>query len=356
MIATKPYLCIVFLVLSGCSILGSREGTPDPPVTPSSTFVWTVDTLGATGTLPTGVEVISENEIWLSGLYYRTPYDDQGNAARWDGEQWEIVDLKTRIDRDIFVASTRLLSMMNSKQILFKDINGSYIIVKDNQVIDNYRVGVGKGSSTGIIKKDSSSFFIYGSNGNLVYGETDTINFLQIDSNTQETITAGHFANDTLKLITDSMQGEYQIINVVDGVANLELEDTFEVEGRIDGPFTDVWHDGNTWYYGTQQGIYTKTPRGFVQFTDRLADYIVGNGPNDILFTFFYGFILHWNGLEFNIVENPVGTDHFGPVIPPDDQKIFVRGVSFKGDIVCIVGQASTSQRAVVWIGKRVNK
>ena len=148
--------------------------------------------------------------------------------------------------------------------------------------------------------------------------------------------------------------GIYQIINVVENHAEFELEDTDDISNPIEGPFIDVWHDGSRWYYATNAGVYTKSNAGYTLFTEYYAHYLTGNTPNDILITSFFGSLVHWNGQVFNIVQNPLGTTHNGPLLPPADQRITVRGVSFKNDVVCILGRSSDTQQAVVWIGKRV--
>jgi hypothetical protein len=355
MIINRYLLLALLILLSGCSILGGREDTPDPPVPPSSQFEWTVDTLGAIGSSPTGVEILSENEIWLSGLYYRTPYDDQGNAARWDGQNWEIMDLPARNNvGDISIQSTRTILEQKSS-LWFSTQFGSYINYENGTIrSEAFTPGDGRGSINELIAIDSTSFFMIGTNGTLTKVTTEPLSFQFIETNTQETIIAGFFANDTLKLVAEGPGGIYQIINVVENHAEFELEDTDDISNPIEGPFIDVWHDGSMWYYATNAGVYTKSNAGYTLFTEYYAHYLTGNTPNDILITSFFGSLVHWNGQAFNIVQNPLGTTHNGPLLPPADQRITVRGVSFKNNVVCILGRSSDTQQAVVWIGKRV--
>ena len=66
--------------------------------TTSNDFTWTIDTLGSYGSYFNDVAIIDENNIWVVGNIVVPDPDSsfngtgwkEYNAARWDGEQWNL--------------------------------------------------------------------------------------------------------------------------------------------------------------------------------------------------------------------------------------------------------------------------
>lgn len=356
-------LALMVLVCSGCSLLGSRGDTPlpVPEGPPSSRFEWRIDTLGDFSSSATGVEILSDSNICVSGTMFT--YNEQKeyiryNALHWNGKEWELRALPAKgSSGNISPQTTKAVFSLNNT-IWFGTSLGSYIQVFDTDIkSEPYPIGSSRGSTIGFLSIDSSSYYKYGSDGSLTLANTEPLSFELVETGTYYDITSGALANDTLKLVTDNNQGSYQIVVVTPDTVFFELEDTFFTPSgtSMEGPFVDVWSDGRQWFYATNGGVYTKTGNDYSLFTPRYAQYISGNAPNDIFFTHFYGQVLHWNGETFNEVQTPLGSTHSRPPTT-DEETMRVRAVDVTEEVICIVGELQNESRIVIMTGRRVEE
>jgi len=73
----------------------NHEQSPGDPLrvttlpTTSHNFTWTIDTLGNYGSYLNDVAIVDEDDIWVAGNIVTDSMEY--NAARWDGEQWQLI-------------------------------------------------------------------------------------------------------------------------------------------------------------------------------------------------------------------------------------------------------------------------
>ncbi|MCZ7557064.1 MAG: hypothetical protein M5R41_11760 [Bacteroidia bacterium] len=102
------FLAGLAMLLSVVLLLACDDNPPDAPVDPvlpptidttSHDFVWTVDTIGMELSWINDVAIISENDVWVVGMFEQRGDDGRyditkrGNAAHFDGKKWTIYNI-----------------------------------------------------------------------------------------------------------------------------------------------------------------------------------------------------------------------------------------------------------------------
>jgi len=289
----------------------------------SHSFNWEIDTLGSIGSVVYDIELISDDNIWVVGLFYLpdpdSSFDGSGrqirNLAHWDGIAWEyqLVHYRSEIwsiryfsDNDIWISLGVPAHWDGSEWTLYNFWSMGIFGNNDHSTYEMW------GNS-------SDNMYFVGAKGTLVHW--DGISFTKIESYTDIDLKAGYSSGEDHFYLAGS--------NYDDGRSIL-----LEVEGEDHAVLYEYYGDGTTnygpdsfapillsiWYDEIDAQFWGSGGFGVVRFNfDELehpvihtheqmvsdigmiiyGEKITGQGSNDI-FVVGNSTALHWNGVSWH--------------------------------------------------------
>jgi len=314
------------LTLSILSLLLSLSGCPEEPEnheddqldTTSHNFTWEIDTLGLYGSYLNDVWVVDENNIWVVGNIYIDDPDssfngtgwETFNAARWDGEKWNLMQIYDRsplfsifyfCENDIWVTSFGFPEHWNGNKWMLYHLQN---------------MGIDASAGYGIWASSSSNIYFVGDFGSIVHyngsrfrkmtSGTDTpiIDIWGIDENhiwaTGMTDGLDDEHPDGYESVTLFCDGQQWTRKYESLAGHITERSTTELKGYM----ASVWVFKDTVYISSNSGLWKESiKKGKGQLVhgpdNRLNGYpflVRGTGYNDVYAFTHWGEFLHYNG------------------------------------------------------------
>ena len=322
--------------------------------TTSHDFTWTIDTLGSYGSYLNDVAIIDENNIWAVGNIET----DSGsyNAARWDGEQWEMIKITpagswpSYPHNAIFALDSNDIWSATSAAYHW---NGSvwevFGVQNSNWEFDGYvRAIWGSSPEDVYFVGDNGSIVHYDGSGFTHIPTGINIDLLDVAGNSQGTIIAtgynqwGNIGSVILQYSNSSVTLLY------------DMGDFYSSEY---GVIYCTEFDGKQFLIGTTKGIVQYNPdsgestlitNDEIQWGDNAylaVNTIRAQAPNDVVMVENWGGVVYYNGNTWND-----GTG-LGDIVPGDGT-FFARGMDYKHNIIVIGGESPVTGQAITIIGK----
>ncbi len=306
--------------------------------TTSHNFIWSVDTLCYWGYLE-DVAIIDENNIWVVGtiLTDSTTY----NAAHWDGNEWELI----LISPGGLINPISSIYAISENDIWFGKMG--LPIHWDGEIYYKYTPAnsthPGQPTINAIWGSSSDNIYFVGNNGSIVHYDGSV--FETIESGTEDNI------NDIWGS-TNSKTGETTVYCVVTTLYEetekrlLQINSNMTVTDALDynlgRSLMAVWFDQNSPVYVGGAGFFQHTDEdGGWETVPDLPEYFIwdidGNNTNDIITVGAYGFVAHYNGLSWKVLDELQPYSSF-------------RSVDINDDVVAIIGRVAN----IVLIGHRL--
>jgi len=313
----------------------NHEQSPGEPLsvttlpTTSHNFTWTIDTLGNYGSYLNDVAIVDEDNIWAVGEINA----DSGayNAARWDGEQWDMV----RIAPAGYFGPITAVYAFSSDDIWF----GKYGLAfhYDGTDVTRYEPTnssfPGMPSINAICGTSSSNLYFVGRSGTIVH--YDGQQFTQEESGTTVDLRAVAGSPDGQSVWACGYTGNFGA-----SVLLHKRGDTWQPvwtwtasadTGTLDYPAA-LWFDQHLGVMVGDRSAFWQPVAGPVQFTPdpfgfQAFPYAVdGAAINDLLVAGDLGYVWHYNGQSWQ-------TWHFFP-----GQFSLWRGSALLGNTAVAVG------------------
>jgi hypothetical protein len=325
------------------------------PIT-SHDFTWEFDTLGAQGSYLTGVSVIDEGNIWVSGKI-RLPDSTEWsgyktyNIANWDGTEWQLYDQELPL-----VNLSGTTSWHVFPTLLIHAFNENDIWTQNSFASFGHWNGIDWQGYSHIVEDIGLRYKMWGANyddlwfvgsvGNITYFDGDTL----VDYEDPPSIThdlrdiwgispdkiwaVGYTTFPFAETILMGYDGEnWNAIHISNGYDTCDGESLCDFTGG-------VWAFGDTLYVASaQNGIWKESvSTGVGSMMDEPADYIWGsymglrgNHYNDIFSISKKCYLNHFNGENWTYSD--ALREPFDPIRPPEQY-----GLEVKGDFVVLVG------------------
>lgn len=315
--------------------------------TTSHNFVWTIDTLGESGSYLNDVAIIDENNIWVVG--YIKDGDSTYNAAHWDGSGWVLYRLPAvTYSGSISRGTLTSIHAINGENIWCSSDAGSYVHWNGHNWQSEWVPGR-NGGINAIWGTSSSNMYFVGNNGSIVH--YDGSSFTRMESGTEVDLLdidgtpdgehvfafGWDYAVPAGNIVLE-YNGVWKTIYYKEGV--LPTEGNY---GGIEG--IGVFQD--TLYISTVAGLwkYNYLDENSVLIPDNITN--MGNGAfidihivanNDIFFDGAGYKYIHFNGSTYYYSQEI--TDMY-----PQRANL---GSNYNGDLVVIVGYFNWWQGALV--------
>ena len=327
--------------------------------TTSHNFAFQIDTLGdGNSSLLNDVCIIDENNIWavgeiyfkdVSGQFNDPPY----NAARWDGQKWNLIRIPTRIwntntfitaplktiiafgPNDIWVTTGGQVIRYNGQdwgqwQFLFSDLN------------DNTFGGINK---------------FWGTSNSQLWGGGNKGNIFHFNGSTWQKLSSGTTVDiQDIWGAVDGKTGQQTILAVASYRAAVPQDkqllriqnNTVSILSDAGLPFdlSGIWFTVGERYFVVGDGVYYSDVLGNLWQSDSshpllYKDAIRGLAQNDIFITGSFGLVSHYNGATWK--------HYTGSELPPFYGRY--KAASYKGNLLIAVGWFD--EQAVILRGMR---
>lgn len=335
---------LIFLLLTGTTCKNSPTESnctdcPTEPDTTSHNFIWSLDTLGAEGSVVNDVAVISENDIWAVGRFYKESYnaEDPYNVVHWNGLDWSLIKVPFIIGEPPTPRPHELRAI--------KSFSSNEIIVTDGGDLSKYNgtswqqvnipSEVKVGSYTRIWGESSSKLYFGGTNGSLTYW--DGVKFTKLETGTNLPIQDMEGVGDSLYL-TASNYGSGQTPSKLFKI-QVGQESVKELsQSGLQGNLKAIWILQNyKWkLISSGYGLFEKSDTSWKSYnllnTSLWAVLDFEGSENNLWAVGGHYLKLHYNGKSWKNLTNEV------PIL---DSGNFGR-VSMKGNIVVIIGYSGS--------------
>jgi len=317
--------------------------------TTSHNFTWTIDTLGAYGSLLNDVHIVNENDIWVVGKI-RIPDPDSTfngtgwetfNAAHWDGSEWEMI----LIEPQGYPQALSIIHYFSENDIWFSistlpvhwDGNEYYMYTPVN---DNYPGGSIIQAMWGT---STNNMYFVGTGGGIVHYDGSEFTKMESGTDTNLRDVCGIGSEDnTISLWASGMSATHgtTILSLNDNTWSHWFTRPFPEclefdEHKISGTINGIWTDSNKDLWAiTMHGLYqinTENPDDFMIYpAPEIAwgDYINnmdGSASNNIFFSGQNSNIWHFNGVSL-----------YDCNLPGD---VELAGIDVNSNMVCAVGR-----------------
>jgi hypothetical protein len=311
--------------------------------TTSHNFTWQTFTFGESdASWVYDIAIIDENNIWAVGEIYMNdslgnPDSKRYNAVIWDGTKWSVIRIPYYFQGQPFYNPIQSVFTFGPSDVWFcgngvVHFDGSSFIPVPipTNVWGPYQMNKIWGSS-------SNDLYVVGNSGNIAH--YNGASWGKIESGTTSIINdAWGITNEQNKTILNCavssffVPGDKKILKIVDGKVD-------SVIWNRDVRLYSAWATNENFLYVCGEGVFVNK---FGIWNEIMlqpvgTNSVRGNGINDIFICGDYGFIAHFNGLNWHIYNNN-----------------YLKGysrLSFKGDIVAIAG--NYQGKAIVEIGRR---
>jgi hypothetical protein len=333
--------------------------------TTSHNFVWEIDTLGDYGSYLNDVAIVDENNIWVVG--YIKDGDSTYNAARWDGNEWELISVPIPIIGPGGVVGHAIFTLQsvlafNSHSIWFTGGGVKMVKWDGNQFTDHFAPYQSiEGSAVELWGTSESDIFLVGSEGLIVH--YDGNGFERMESGTELILRDIEGLDGHVFIVGYDDSGEHSGQSIAlelndDHWTTLFTSDSYSGDlsngdyGRFQS--IEVFQDtvyfttGATWLlkYNYHTGTTGYIPR-HQYFPDgyRLID-VSGNNIHDLLLVSAWGNLFHYNGVDWRRYRAVY--DFFG------SNNCYPRKGQLKGDVAVVVGLIATELKGIVIRGYRI--
>lgn len=343
-------LIFIFFFESCKSPTAPKTNSPD---TTSNNFVWSVDTIGAEGSVLDDVTIINDTLAYAVGMLYnrdssgKSDLSNPYNAAVWNGTKWTKIKVPYNYQGQLIYNPIHSIFARNENDIWFESEhwNGKEYT---ESTVPWFQSEVNKIWESA----DGKDLYIVGNNGLIAYSPDQGNTWSQVFANTSmpfQDIWGGDDRigrQQVLAVASDKFgNGGKAITSLDNGVAS-SVSDS----GYISS-LSGVWFVPNEIYFIVGPGIFQ---RNFFQDNemwsgpalpiDWYSFAIRGNDKNDVVAVGDAGSISHFNGASW-----------FGytQLLNPVDRLV---SVSIKNNLIIAVGERHNDgvhYYGVVYIGKR---
>ena len=287
------------------------------------------------------VAVISENDIWVVGKFYRVPFGGNDtvayNAMHWDGVKWELKSILIRLDyqADIVIDVVPITAIKNTTDNhiwVSTGVGGAsyYDGIKWFQKIIPWGSGF---NTTRIWGESSNKLYFGGTNGSLTYWNGST--FTKLETGTTKNVIDMWGCGDSMLV---SFQDELKIVGGIT-IKNYP-------QSGLSGSIYSIWHDckEQTMYCITAvSGVMKKENGGSLWLPNSYAPIdairVRGVSPSDIYMSGVDGFIGHYNGSNWKSLRT---------IIPqPENGSVTWWGLSVKKETGAIIGLGASRSYAL---------
>ncbi|HED08009.1 MAG TPA: glucosyl transferase [Ignavibacteria bacterium] len=327
--------------------------------TTSNNFTWQTYTFGGANgsSVLFDVAIINDSDIWAVGEIHTKETDQWNadstkwiqpyNAVHWNGHKWELKRIAgSGYPRSVVYAFGEN-DVWFDGTIHWDGVN--YTVHMEGFPLlpngDGWRINSMWGTS-------SEDFYIVGNGGNIAHYNGSK--WTKIEN--PEVVNGTDLDIYDIWGDYDEKKGKYEII-AVGGYPNsnnrkiLKISRDKVVElptNGINWSLVGIWFKSNKCYYTAGDGIYYKhllSDNNWDSSLESITKYytgaIRGISRNDIFLAGSYGEVLHFNGKAWR--------SYRGNALP--DEANLMKGISYKGDIVSIVGL--DGRRGIIYMGKR---
>ena len=277
---------------------------------------WTFGTIGSS--ILYDVAIINENNIWAVGEILVADTSQNGyttyNAVHWDGNEWEIIRIKTNACGGVEYPPIQTIFAFSSNDILFAHIDGSITHYNGIEFINNCSLITQLNGSVnkiwGISKND---FYVVSGNGFIAH--YNGTRWSRIESGTDLNI------NDIWGDYNEKTN-EWEILAVASNFGSssekkiLQIKNDTALNTSLSSqmwPLKTVWFISNQQYYVAGAGIYQKKLLSDLLWKNQALDIttystysIRGNSINDVTGVGAFGDFVHFNGVSWK-------TDYVAP-------------------------------------------
>ncbi len=317
--------------------------------TTSHNFTWQSWTFGGQAGSCTlyDVAIINENDIWAVGEIYLldsigVPDPNAYNAVHWDGNQWELEKIKTNSCGGVKYPPIKTIFAFSGNDILFAHIDGSIShyngieFTNDCSLITQLN-----GSANKIWGVSKNDFYVVSGSGFIAHCRNGQ--WSRIESGTDANINdiwgvMNQITNE--RKIFCAVPSGYDItkrrILTIDQENNI---DSLRWNGKV---VTSIWTNNGKFLYTSGDGIYNNKAGNWTDeisipfyYTNRIR----GNNLNDIFVCGNYGFLAHFNGMNWKVYNEflQMNTSVF-------------RSIALKNNIVVAVGFDGESALIIIGI------
>jgi len=314
--------------------------------TTSHNFTWTIDTLGAYGSLLNDVHIVNENDIWVVGKI-RIPDPDSSyngtgwetfNAAHWDGDEWEYIKIlsgNSAVSTIYYFSQNDIWTSIGSFPVHWDGTDWTIYHLQD-MGLDAHIINSSWGSST-------SNMYFVGIEGSIVHYDGGEFTKMESGTDTNLRDVCGIGSEDnTISLWASGMSATHgtTILSLNDNTWSHWFTRPFPEclefdEHKISGTINGIWTDSNKDLWAiTMHGLYqinTENPDDFMIYpAPEIAwgDYINnmdGSASNNIFFSGQNSNIWHFNGVSL-----------YDCNLPGD---VELAGIDVNSNMVCAVGR-----------------
>ena len=278
----------------------------------SHNFQWTVDTLGVAYSILWDCQIISENDIWIVGVFYEL--DSLGNvesqphnAAHWDGTRWTAI----RVQFHTICGQSDLTPYPASSALAFG--TGDIWIAIDGSQVARW-IGSEQQSATCLpfsfsIRKlwgpQQTSIYAVGDAGSIAYYNGTA--WQKVESGTSvdvQDVWGGTNRNVGTNVAMFAASNEYTA-----GEKKLLRVNSSGVLDEFPWPMQDrrlhsVWFSANSPLYVCGGGIFVWKGLAWKEITEVpliFTNRIRGNAENDIFVVGDFGLVAHGNGSTWHV-------------------------------------------------------
>ncbi len=301
---------------------------------------------GAGSSFLADVAIINDTMAYAVGEIYRN--DTTFNAARWNGQTWELKRLLYIYAGSPIYSSVTWIYAIDANDIWYGNhVHWNGQSFNNIDIADVIFYGIGSSKMWG---DSNGDLCIVGRNGTIAHSLNHGSTWTKIESGTtlpfQDIWGSG---GEILAIASDKfgMGGKYLV--TISG--NTATQVSTDIPTAIS--FSSLWFVSGRRYYLAGNGVYTKRSLSDSSWqrdgvNAQITDYcysVRGNGLNDVVIVCENGTIVHFNGKNWK-------THGYAGQAPGDR----LQSVSVKGNLIIAVGTKyvdGMTDRALVCVGRR---
>jgi hypothetical protein len=323
--------------------------------TTSHNFTWQTFTFGNPNfgsSELNDVAIIDENNIWAVGEIYNDTTGLLYNAVHWDGSQWELKRISVIHNGSLITPPLYGVYAFSASDIWLSSgvpVHGDGTSWTQYHLFDMGILGQDDGYLTKIWGNSSNNLYYVGTLGTIVHYYNGTWSKIESGTTTNINDVWGYYDNDSnegslLCVVSNILhQGELRLLAISDNTTH----DT------LNWPYSHHWLN-SVWFKNKYSPVYVvgggikEYKRGVwteLNLTNNFVECIRGTDVNDIIVCGDYGFVGHFNGVQWNVINNLYNDAVFLKAAVNENTVVIV-GYTYSGILV---------GKAIVIVGKRIN-
>ncbi len=293
------------------------------------------------------VKILNDNDIWVVGEY--AIRDSTGecsyppyNAAHWNGKQWEFKSFEFETYPGLFgfASSDAVWGMSGNDYWLFSSAGG-YLHWDGSNWEKKYITSGRRGSAVKVWGTSSENFYIACTNGGITHYDGKKFNLLETGTNSVIYDIWGY---------NDAVDGKEKKIAAVSNWGEIGdcgvmcIDETNKVQiDRWNSTIYDVrsvWTNNGYPFYIAGAGVFNNTLGKWHEINELPSVYssiIRGNGNNDIMLGGHFGYLAHYNGIDWKVYDDFIEEQILFTALDIKGNKVVLSGVS-GGRGVIVVG------------------